>query len=156
MPEKDTKQKKTGKIVRIAKTDIDASLPFERSLWKIKGVSFMFAHAVRMALGYSYDTRIADLSKEEIKKIEDCILNPSKYGIPSWLYNRRKDRDTGKDLHLTASDLEIRHKFDIEFLKKIKCYRGIRHILGLPCRGQRTRAHFRRGQTVGVTKGKKK
>jgi small subunit ribosomal protein S13 len=39
-------------------------------------------------------------------------------------------------------------------MKKIRCYRGIRHELGLPCRGQRTRGSFRKGSLVGVKRRK--
>ena len=41
---------------------------------------------------------------------------------------------------------------DIKMLKKIKSYKGIRHSLGLPVRGQRTRSNFRKnkGKVMGV------
>jgi small subunit ribosomal protein S13 len=41
---------------------------------------------------------------------------------------------------------------DIKNLRKMKCYRGVRHSLGLPVRGQKTRSNFRKGKTVGVRK----
>jgi small subunit ribosomal protein S13 len=43
---------------------------------------------------------------------------------------------------------------DINELKRIKCYRGIRHAAKLPVRGQRTRGSFRTGKTVGVSRKK--
>jgi len=53
----------------------------------------------------------------------------------------------------------LQTEFDIKRLKKIKSYRGLRHVLGQPVRGQRTRGHFRKNKAVGVTgkakKGKK-
>jgi len=66
------------------------------------------------------------------------------------LFNRRRDFDTGEDLHLIASDLKLRKEFDIKNLKEIKSYRGMRHAFGLPVRGQRTKGHFRKGAAVGV------
>ena len=68
------------------------------------------------------------------------------------MLNRRKDRETGEDRHVVTSDLKFENEFDIKNLKKIKVYRGVRHSLGLPVRGQRTKAHFRHGKTVGVRK----
>ncbi|HDD46536.1 MAG TPA: 30S ribosomal protein S13, partial [Candidatus Aenigmarchaeota archaeon] len=47
-------------------------------------------------------------------------------------------------------------KLDINFMKKIKTYKGIRHALGLPVRGQRTRSSFRKGRTIGVKRKEKK
>lgn len=143
-------------IVRICETDVDGTKKLEYALIQIKGVSFMFAHAVRMALGLP-NKPLAEFDEETIKKIEDCIKNPQNYGIPSWLFNRRKDLETGKDMHLVSGELEFRHKMDIEFLKKIKCYRGIRHALGYKVRGQRTKSHGARpggrsGLPVGVAK----
>ena len=71
------------------------------------------------------------------------------------MLNRRKDPVTGEDMHLSESDLTMGVRQDIEFLKKIRAYRGIRHELGLPVRGQRTRSSFRKGRTVGVQRKKK-
>ena len=71
--------------------------------------------------------------------------------MPVWLLNRRKDYSTGKDLHVTGSDLVISLRNDLNRLRKIRSYRGIRHEQGLPVRGQRTRTSFRKGASVGVT-----
>ena len=48
----------------------------------------------------------------------------------------------------------MQREFDIRKMKKIKCYKGVRHSLGQPVRGQRTRAHFRKGRSIGVTRAK--
>ena len=143
------------KIIRIAKEDLDGDLPIERALWKIKGIGKNFAHAIRVALGYDSKKKLGELSEEEIKKLEDCIYNPKKYNIPSWLYNNRRDLETGEDMHLVSSELALKIKTRIDFLKKIRCYRGVRHWLNWPVRGQRTRAHFRKGATVGVQRKKR-
>jgi len=143
------------KIIRVAREDLYGDLPIERALWKIKGIGKNFAHAIRVALGYDSNKKLNELDENEIKKLEDCIYHPAKYNIPSWLYNNRKDLETGEDKHLVESDLVLKIKSRIDFLKKIKCYRGVRHWSGLPVRGQRTRAHFRKGATVGVQRKKK-
>ena len=69
--------------------------------------------------------------------------------------NRRKDCYTGKDLHLIGADIDLTKREDINRLKKIRAYRGIRHELGLPVRGQRTRANGRRGLALGVSRRRK-
>ena len=52
--------------------------------------------------------------------------------------------------------MDLQNEFDIRRLKKIKSYKGIRHSLGQPVRGQRTKAHFRKGRAVGVKRVKVK
>jgi len=142
--------------VRVAATELKGEMPLKIALTKIKGVGFMFSNAVIRALGFDPNRAVGTLSDEEIEKIEECLKNPQKYGIPSWLYNRRRDPETGQDLHLVSADLELRTRQDIDFMKKIKCYKGIRHALGLKVRGQRTRSTGRKGRTVGVQRKKVK
>jgi small subunit ribosomal protein S13 len=147
-PEK--KKEEYEKIIRIMQTDITGEKQLYIGLTKIKGVSWGISNALCNKLGLDKKRKISSLSKEEIQKIEEFIKNPD---LPIFLLNRRKDFDTGKDLHLLGSDLELRKDFDIRKLKKIRSYRGLRHALGQPVRGQRTRGHFReKGKAVGVLK----
>jgi len=82
------------------------------------------------------------------------MKNPEKYNIPHWLYNRRKDPASGNYTHITSSALDMTKKGDIDRMKKIRCYKGVRHMLGLPVRGQRTKSSFRTGGIVGVKRKK--
>jgi small subunit ribosomal protein S13 len=84
--------------------------------------------------------------------LEDIIKDPAKHGIPSRLFNRRKDIESGRDMHLVGPDLALRNKADIDLMKDIKSWKGIRHSLGLKVRGQRTRTTGRSGKAVGVKK----
>jgi len=143
-------------IVRIGETDIKGDRSIYIGLTEIKGVSFMFSNAICKVLGLNPRAKIGSLSEEDVKKIEDVLKNPKKYGIPSWLYNRRKDYESGEDKHLIGSELTFTQQKDIERLKKIMAYRGIRHMFGLKVRGQRTRSTGRKGRTVGVVRRKKK
>ncbi|MCD6403156.1 MAG: 30S ribosomal protein S13 [Candidatus Aenigmarchaeota archaeon] len=154
MPEK-TEGEVRG-IVRIAGKDIKGERTIYLGLTDIKGVSFMFSNAICKVLGLDPRAKIGTLDETTIKKIEDVIANPQKYGIPAWLLNRRKDYKTGKDKHLVMSDLEFTQKSDIQRLIDIQAYRGIRHMLGLKVRGQRTKSTGRKGRTVGVVRKKKK
>ncbi len=145
------------KIIRIIGTDLKGDKPVEIAIQKIKGISWSFARAVRVTLGVSYNTKLQELSDDQIEKLVDIIQNPQKYGIPSWLYNRRKDPETGKDSHIVGGELDLVHKLDIKRLIEMRNYRGFRHMFNYKVRGQRTRSHGanvrgRSGRTVGVAK----
>jgi small subunit ribosomal protein S13 len=66
------------------------------------------------------------------------------------MLNRRKDYESGRDLHLVGADVTMAIRADIERERRIRSRRGIRHELGLPVRGQRTRTTGRKGLQVGV------
>ena len=142
-------------IVRIANSDINGNTNTFYALSKIYGISYSFANAVCNYLKLDKSKSIGSYSDEEIKKIEEVIKNPIKHNFPSFILNRRRDTETGKDDHLLGSDLKLRKEFDIKRMKTIKSYKGIRHGLGLPVRGQSTRSHFHRGKAMGVKKSNK-
>ncbi len=137
------------RIVRLMTTDVDGSLNVERALRKVKGVSFMFSKSVCTATGTDPKKKIGQLGDSEIKMLENFI---KKSQLPSWMLNRRKDLDTGTDTHVTMSDLDLKKRDDINLLKRIRAYKGVRHELGQPVRGQRTRSSFRTQKTVGVSR----
>ncbi|MCS7386457.1 MAG: 30S ribosomal protein S13 [Candidatus Methanomethylicota archaeon] len=139
-------------IVRIAGQDVDGSKKVVYAISQIKGIGINLAQAIVRVVGVNPDVRIGFLSEAEIKRIENAIKDVRSQGIPAWMYNRRKDLETGKDVHLIGSDLVLRVKADIDLMKKIKCWKGVRHALGLKVRGQKTRTTGRSGQTVGVTR----
>ncbi|MEM2932805.1 MAG: 30S ribosomal protein S13 [Candidatus Pacearchaeota archaeon] len=137
---------------------LDTDIPMEKSviigLTKIKGISFSLANAICNYFGIDKNKKMKELSEEEKEKINSF---PSVvHEFPVWLLNRRKDRGSGLDLHLLTTKLDLAKEFDIRLMKKIKSYKGIRHSMGLPVRGQRTKSHFRKGTTVGVEKAKSK
>uniref|UniRef100_A0A7J3ZLC3 Small ribosomal subunit protein uS13 n=1 Tax=Fervidicoccus fontis TaxID=683846 RepID=A0A7J3ZLC3_9CREN len=142
-------------VVRIAGTDIDGRLNLVYGLASIKGVGVNSALAILRKLSIDPSKKAGYITSEELARIEDAIMNPKKYGLPPWLFNRRKDYETGEDLHLIGADLILKAKQDIEREKKIKSWRGIRHALGLKVRGQRTHTTGRLGATIGVSKKKK-
>jgi small subunit ribosomal protein S13 len=153
--QKQTEQKFEGKLVRVLSKDIEGKLKLYVGLTKIKGISWAFANAICKNLGFDKNKKIGSLSKEEIEKINSFVKKPN---VPEYLLNRRKDFETGENKQMVGNDLELQKEFDIGRLKKIKSYRGQRHVLGLPMRGQRTRSHFRKNKKKGVgikNKGKK-
>jgi small subunit ribosomal protein S13 len=141
------KKEEQQKLVRILSKDIDGDLSVYIGLTKIKGISWAVSNAICKVLGIKKSKKIVDLTKEEIDKINNFSENPD---IPSYLMNRKKDRETGKNKHLVGSHLELQKDLDLGRLKKIKSYRGIRHGLGLPVRGQRTKSHFRKNRRKGT------
>ncbi len=137
-------------IVRIAGMDIPGDLKVAHGLALIKGVGYNFALALCRLIGIDPNKRIGFLTDSEIERIESALGNPLSIGIPAWMLNRRKDYETGRDMHLIGADLIYYVKRDIEREKRIKSWRGIRHALGLKVRGQRTATTGRTGITVGV------
>ena len=144
-------------LVRLCGADIDGNKKLFYALRKIKGVSFSFSNAICQMTKLNPTEKIGMLKPEELKKVEEILANPQKFGLPLWMLNRRKDYDDGTDKHLSSTDLRFRVDFDIKRLKKIKAYRGMRHAAGLPTRGQKTKSNFRKGGKVGVKRksGKK-
>jgi len=139
-------------IVRLMGVDLDGSKKLVYGLTKIRGIGVSLSSAIVRAADMKPDARIGQLSEEEVDKIEDVISDPLKFGIPSRLVNRRKDVETGRDLHLVGPDLALRVKTDIDFMKDQRTWKGIRHSLGLKVRGQRTKTTGRSGKAVGVKK----
>ncbi|MFB6292387.1 MAG: 30S ribosomal protein S13 [Candidatus Nanohaloarchaea archaeon] len=144
----------TREVVRIARTDIDGTEQIAKAIGSLRGVGDMYGNAVAESLEVEKDTKIGDLDDEEIDQIEEVIKNPEDYDIPTWLRNRRKDREEGEDYHLIESDLELKQEFDIRRLKEIDSYKGWRHEIGLPVRGQKTKSSFRSGSKVGVSRAR--
>jgi len=142
-------------IIRIAGTDIKGETQLFTSLQRIKGVGGTLASAVCRVHNFDRNRKVGTLTDSEIKKIEETLKNPTKFGIPFWIVNRRRDPERGEDRHLVGSDLTLAQQQDIKKMIKIKSYKGARHMFGLPVRGQRTRSSFRKGRTVGVVRKKK-
>ena len=147
-------------LVRIADTDIDGRKHTAVALTKIKGISTMVAHAVCKVCAIPSGKKAGELSDAETKKLQEAVKNPVKAGVPQWMLNRRFDPETGEHHHVIGTDLIVAKETDLKRMKKMKSYRGVRHMHGLPVRGQRTRSNFRpnKGKVkLGVTtSGKKK
>ncbi len=139
-------------ILRIVGTDVDGTLKTSYALTKIKGISLNLSNAILKKVGVNPDLRAGFLTETEVEKIETIVKEPAKYGLPSWLLNRRKDLETGKDMHLISADLVLRTKMDIGQTKELKSWRGYRHAYGLKVRGQRTKTTGRAGKALGVKK----
>jgi len=140
-------------IVRIANTDLDGSKPILHALTKIKGVSCMFANFACYKTNTDKKIKAGDLTEPQVKKIDTFITT---IRSPSWMMNRRNEVETGETKHLISGDIDYQVENDLKRLKMIKTYRGIRHMHGLPVRGQRTKSNFRKnkGKVMGVKRAK--
>lgn len=142
-------------MVRILDTDIDGRKPTATALTRVKGIGPVLAMGIVHTAGVPPGKKIGELSDDEIATIQKIVESPCDHGFPSWMVNRRKDYETGGNRHLFGSELLITLREDLNRLKKIRSYRGVRHEQGLPVRGQRTKSSFRTGTTIGVKKKKK-
>ena len=138
-------------IVRMANTDLDGTRSVTYALTAIPGVGIRVAEALAALAGVSRTERLGNLSEADTDRIQESL---GKLGevTPHWLVNRPKDWETGLDMHVFGSDVEIRLRDDINRLKMIRSYKGVRHDTGQKVRGQRTRSNGRTGLTVGVVK----
>ncbi len=121
----------------------------------VRGIGYNFAKAILDVLKIDQNSNIGFLTDSQVEEIEKVMRNPSSINIPSWFLNRRKDIDSGENLHLITSDIEFNVRNDIEREKNTNSWRGFRHTYGLKVRGQRTRTTGRKGGAVGVRKGGK-
>ena len=139
-------------FVRIANTDLDGNKPIQHSLIKIKGISFMLSNAILNTASIQKTKKTGYLSDEEVAKIDEILKDPLQFKLPAWLFNRRFDPEDNLSRHLIGTNLTFTQDNDIKMMKKIKSYKGVRHSLGLPVRGQRTRSNFRKnkGKVMGV------
>jgi len=141
-----------SQVVRIANTDISGEETLVYGLSRIKGVGYVTALAIARKLGLDPTVRVGYLSAEALKRVEDAVNDLTRLGLPSWLYNRRKDYETGQDRHLVGAELIFAARRDIEREIKISSWRGVRHKLGYKVRGQKTHTTGRTGMTIGVSK----
>ncbi len=122
-------------MARIAGVDIPRDKRVEVSLTYIFGIGRQTSNVILSALGINPDTRVKDLTEDEVNKIREYIDKNIK----------------------VEGDLRREVSLNIKRLIEIGSFRGIRHRRGLPVRGQRTKtnARTRKGPARTVA-GKKK
>lgn len=150
------KTKGGRKIIRVAGTDLDSESRVEKALTRIKGFGIRTSKILSENLKLK-GKKISELNDKEKTSLEGEIKKPR---LPQWMLNRRRDIETGEDIHLSSSKLDFAVAGDKNRMKSTRSYKGVRHERGLPVRGQRTRSSFRGGTAVGVnrkaTKSEKK
>ncbi|MEK6970809.1 MAG: 30S ribosomal protein S13 [archaeon] len=143
-------------FVRIASRDLNGNKPIYRALTGIKGIGIRTARVI--AYRFQEEHRIpftaplGGIPEDMDAKLEDIVLHPAQHGLPEWMLNRRRAVE-GKSTHLVVNELDFAIRNDMQTMRKVKSYKGIRHSLGLTVRGQRTRTAGRnKGSAVGVEK----
>ena len=140
-------------LVRIMNTDLMGAKPVQYALTGLPGIGRRTAILIARGAGVSPTAILGYLPDEEVAKLDNSIEKIEDL-VPNWMLNRQKDITTGQDKHLLGTDILLTFREDINTLKKIRAYRGLRHERGLKVRGQRTKSTGRRGSTVGVSRKK--
>jgi small subunit ribosomal protein S13 len=140
-------------FVRISNTDLDGTKSVRVALTGIPGVGRHAADIIARRANVGGRETMGRLDDDSIERLRDSVGGYAT-AVPTWMLNRTKDVYTGEARHIFGTDLAITHDEDINLLRKIRCYRGIRHETGQKVRGQRTKSTGRTGATVGVRRKK--
>jgi small subunit ribosomal protein S13 len=141
-------------LVRISNTDIDGQMPLYLALAKVRGIGRRVSIKIVDRLEFDRYQRIGDLTDEEVDRVQVAIDDIHDV-LPHWMMNRQKDYDTGNDVHLIATEVQVARRDDINRFKKIRSYKGIRHERGHKVRGQRLKSNGRTGLVLGVSRKRK-
>ena len=122
-------------MARIAGVDLPREKRVEIGLTYIYGIGRVSANRILEAAGVDPNTRVRDLTDDEVKRISAVI----------------------DETQTVEGDLRREIALNIKRLQEIGCYRGIRHRKGLPVRGQKTKtnARTRKGPKRTVANKKK-
>ncbi len=120
-------------MARIAGVDLPREKRVEIGLTYIYGIGKVTSQAILASTGINPDTRIKDLTEEEVNNLRKAI-----------------------DEYTVEGDLRREIALNIKRLRDIRCYRGIRHQKGLPVRGQKTKTNARTRKGPKRTVGRKK
>lgn len=141
-------------IVRIAGKDMKGEIHLRRALLRVRGISHSLSvsacAALQSELGIAPNTKVGELTDDQIEKIDKILFTLQDHKLPQFLLNRRTDFDSGKNKHVIMNDLIFSLTQDIEKEKKSYTWRGYRHAYGQKVRGQKTRNTGRQGMAVGV------
>lgn len=121
-------------MARISGIDLPRDKRVEIGLTYIYGIGRKTSQRILTEAGINFDTRVKDLTEEEIGQLRQIIDNE----------------------YTVEGDLRREISMNIKRLKEIGCYRGIRHRRGLPVRGQRTKTNARTRKGPKRLVGKKK
>ena len=121
-------------MARIAGVDLPKEKRVEIGLTYIFGIGLPSSHEILEATGVNPDTRVKNLTEQEVNTLRDFI---------------------NKNLKVEG-DLRREVSLNIKRLVEIGCYRGIRHRKGLPVRGQKTKTNARTRKGPKKLMGSKK
>jgi small subunit ribosomal protein S13 len=138
-------------IVRVSNTDLDGRRATALALTGVRGVGLRMAEVTCRLAQVNPSEMIGNLPETTVDGLETILTElPTK--VPTWMVNHPKDYVTGDAAHLIGPDLETGRRDDINLMKMVRSYRGVRHERGQKVRGQRTRSNGRTGMAAGVLK----
>ena len=140
-------------FVRVRNTDLDGTKAVHIALTGIKGVVSHTSRTIAALAGVDPRAIIGKLDDESVGRIASAVDTYTEQ-VPAWMVNRPKDIYTGDARHLLGTDLTMANDDDVNRMRKMRSYRGIRHETGQKVRGQRTKSTGRTGTTVGVKRKK--
>jgi len=136
-------------FVRIGQTDLDGTKSVEQALTGMDGIGRRAARLITEQADIDRTATFGLLEDEEIERVVDKVENFAE-NVPSWLVNHRNNYYSGEATHELGNDLSMKRRQDINRMRMIRSYRGIRHERGQKVRGQRTRSTGRTEGTIGV------
>jgi small subunit ribosomal protein S13 len=136
-------------FVRIGQTDLDGTKSVERSLIEMNGIGRRTARIIAHEADVDRKATFGRLDDDDIDAVVETVENYADE-VPDWLNNRQKAFYSGETTHQVGNDLNMARRHDINRLKMIEAYRGIRHKRGQKVRGQRTKSTGRTEGTIGV------
>lgn len=140
-------------FVRIRNTDLDGTKAVHIALTGIKGIGPHTSRTITALADVDPRAVLGKLDDGSVERLANAVDTYTEQ-VPDWMINRPKDVYTGEARHLLGTDLSMTNDDDVNRMRKMRSYRGIRHETGQKVRGQRTKASGRTGTTVGVSRKK--
>jgi small subunit ribosomal protein S13 len=138
-------------IVRLADTDLDGTRSTALALTSVRGVGLRLAETTCRLTHVDPHEMIGNLPEPTVEGIETTLRSlPTQ--VPPWMVNHHTEPVLGESPHLLGPELDTRRRDDVNVMKMIRSYRGVRHERGQKVRGQRTRSNGRTGMAAGVLK----
>ncbi len=140
-------------FVRVRNTDLDGTKAVHIALTGIMGIGPHTARTITALANVDPRAVLGKLDDESVARIANAVDTYTE-SVPEWMVNRQKDVYTADVRHLLGTDLSMMNDDDVNRMRKMRSYRGIRHETGQKVRGQRTKSTGRTGTTVGVKRKK--
>ncbi len=138
-------------IVRVANTDLDGTRPIALALTGVRGVGLRLAEVACRLASVPAREMIGNVPEPTVEGLE-ATLTSLTTKVPGWMVNHPREPVAGAFPHYIGPDLETRRRDDVNQMRMIRSYRGVRHERGQKVRGQRTRSNGRTGMAAGVLK----
>jgi small subunit ribosomal protein S13 len=138
-------------IVRLAGADLDGRRSTALALTGVRGIGLRIAEVTCRMAGVNPAEMIGNLPEATVDGIEQ-VLGALPTRLPPWMVNHPVDYATGERHHYFGADLETSGRDDVNLMRMVRSYKGVRHERGQKVRGQRTRSNGRTGMAAGVLK----